>query len=91
MIKLIASDLDGTLLQNGAQELTPRALDLIHRLTEKGIHLPLPADVSTPMNAAFSRPFGTRSLTLQKTALSVSVREKLSQEELFRMIWPSAY
>ena len=38
MIKLIASDLDGTLLQNGAQELTPRALDLIHRLTEKGIH-----------------------------------------------------
>ena len=37
MIKLIASDLDGTLLQNGAQELTPRAIDLIHRLTEKGI------------------------------------------------------
>lgn len=37
MIKLIASDLDGTLLQNGAQELTPRALDLIRRLTEKGI------------------------------------------------------
>lgn len=38
MIKLIASDLDGTLLQNGAQELTPRALDLIRRLTEKGVH-----------------------------------------------------
>lgn len=38
MIKLVASDLDGTLLQGGAQELTPRAVDLIHRLTEKGIH-----------------------------------------------------
>lgn len=38
MIKLIASDLDGTLLQNGAQELTPRALDLVRRLTEKGIY-----------------------------------------------------
>lgn len=37
MIKLIASDLDGTLLQNGAQELTPRAVSLIRRLTEKGI------------------------------------------------------
>lgn len=37
MIKLIASDLDGTLLQNGAQELSPRAIDLIHRLTRKGI------------------------------------------------------
>lgn len=33
----MASDLDGTLLQNGAQELTPRALDLVRRLTEKGI------------------------------------------------------
>lgn len=38
MIKLIASDLDGTLLQNGAQELTPRAVELIRDLTEKGIH-----------------------------------------------------
>lgn len=37
MIRLIASDLDGTLLRNGAQELTPRALRLIHELTRKGI------------------------------------------------------
>lgn len=37
MIKLIASDLDGTLLQGGAQQLTPNALDLIHKLTKKGI------------------------------------------------------
>ena len=29
MIKLIASDLDGTLLQDGTQELTPRAISLI--------------------------------------------------------------
>lgn len=38
MIKLIASDLDGTLLQNGAQELTPRALELIRALIENGVH-----------------------------------------------------
>lgn len=38
MIKLIASDLDGTLLQGGAQDLTPRALHLIHNLVEKGIY-----------------------------------------------------
>lgn len=38
MIKLIASDLDGTLLHNGAQELSPYTLDLIHRITQKGIH-----------------------------------------------------
>lgn len=37
MIKLVASDLDGTLLQNGAQELTPRAIELIRSLMDKGI------------------------------------------------------
>lgn len=38
MIKLVASDLDGTLLQGGAQNLTPRSIDLIHQLIQKGIH-----------------------------------------------------
>lgn len=38
MIKLIASDLDGTLLRGGAQTLTPRASRLIHELTQKGVH-----------------------------------------------------
>ena len=36
-LKLIASDLDGTLLLNGSQELSGAAPGLIHRLTEKGI------------------------------------------------------
>ena len=38
MIRLIASDLDGTLLHNGAQQLTPRTIELIHALTRKGVH-----------------------------------------------------
>ena len=38
MIKLIASDLDGTLLQNNAQELNPEMFDIIWKLKEKGIH-----------------------------------------------------
>lgn len=37
MIKLIASDLDGTLLQSGAQSLNPEVFDLILKLKEKGI------------------------------------------------------
>lgn len=38
MIKLVASDLDGTLLLNGAQSLRPETCGLIHRLyEEKGI------------------------------------------------------
>lgn len=38
MIRYIASDLDGTLLLNGAQELDPEVFSLILRLKEKGIH-----------------------------------------------------
>lgn len=38
MIKLVASDLDGTLLQGESQELTPRAIELIRQLTKRGIH-----------------------------------------------------
>lgn len=37
MIKLIASDLDGTLLRNGAQALNPEVFRLIKDLKEKGI------------------------------------------------------
>ncbi len=37
MIKLIASDLDGTLLLNDAQSLNPEIFDLILKLKEKGI------------------------------------------------------
>ena len=37
MIKLIASDLDGTLLKNGAQELPPDIFPIIRELRQKGI------------------------------------------------------
>lgn len=38
MIKLIASDLDGTLLPEGSQSLPLRTLELIRQLVEKGIY-----------------------------------------------------
>ncbi len=37
MYKLIASDLDGTLLLNGSQALTPETIPLIRRLQERGV------------------------------------------------------
>ena len=37
MVKLIASDLDGTLLQNGAQDVNPIVFDQIRILKEHGI------------------------------------------------------
>lgn len=36
-IKLVASDLDGTLLQNGARTPSPEAFELIHALHDRGI------------------------------------------------------
>ena len=36
-IKLIASDMDGTLLLNGARTISPNTIKLIHRLKQKGI------------------------------------------------------
>ncbi len=36
-IKLIASDMDGTLLQNGSQNVTAKILEIIENLQEKGI------------------------------------------------------
>ena len=36
-VKLIACDLDGTLLLNGAQQLQPETCDLIHQLHDRGI------------------------------------------------------
>lgn len=37
MIRLIASDIDGTLLQNGSRELSSELFGLIERLSEKGV------------------------------------------------------
>lgn len=37
MIKLVASDLDGTLLLNGAQQLSPAIFSIIKKLKEQGI------------------------------------------------------
>ena len=37
MLKLIASDIDGTLLQNGKRELSLQAVEQIKQLKEMGI------------------------------------------------------
>ena len=41
MIKLIASDLDGTLLREGTQELNPDIYDIIRQLKKEGVHFVL--------------------------------------------------
>ena len=38
MIKLIVSDIDGTLVKDGTLDINPEYMDVIKTLTEKGIH-----------------------------------------------------
>ena len=38
MIKLIVSDIDGTLVKDGTLDINPEYMDVIRILTEKGIH-----------------------------------------------------
>ena len=47
MIKLIVSDIDGTLVPEGNTDLNPEYLEVIKKLTEKGItldHVPVTKD-----------------------------------------------
>ena len=76
MIKLIASDLDGTLLHNGAQKLTPRAIELIHELTQKAFTLLLQADASMIMSVDCFLRLRTRFPILEKMVPSVFIRER---------------
>ena len=41
MVKLIASDLDGTILRKGAQSVEPSTIKAIEQLVNKGMYLSL--------------------------------------------------
>ena len=82
MIKLIASDLDGTLLQDGTQELTPRAISLIHSLTQKGIYF---VAASILMSESYLIRSKMKFLILERTAQSVCIRANLFSAERSEM------
>ncbi len=79
MIRLIASDLDGTLLQNGAQVLSPEIFKLIPALKKKGIHfIAASGRRNTPISAGSLLRFRTRFPILPRMVPSVSTRERWS-------------
>ena len=52
-VKLIVSDLDGTLLQNGAQALEERAMIAIRKLQKRGILFAAASGRQYPKNLFF--------------------------------------
>ena len=71
MIKLVASDLDGTLLQGGAQQLAPHSIDLIHRLVQRAFVLSPQAADNTITKCVYFQRLKTRFRILRKTAPSI--------------------
>ena len=81
MIKYVASDLDGTLLRNGAQSLDAEVFDLIRRLKEKGIHFIAASGRQYDNLYRLFEPVQDEILMSPRTALSASMITKLSQED----------
>lgn len=67
MIKLIVSDIDGTLVPDGSHEMNPELLDVIMKIREKGYSLRLPAGVSGPALNRSSAPSKKRYFTYPTT------------------------
>ena len=76
MIKLIAIDLFGTLLHNGAQKLTPRAIELIHELTQKGVHFVAASGRQYPALARLFEPVHEELLYIADNGAHVRVENK---------------
>ena len=56
MIKLIVSDIDGTLVPDGSHEMNPELLDVIMKIRGKRVQLRAPAGVSGPALNRSSAP-----------------------------------
>lgn len=90
MIRLIASDLDGTLLKDGSQELNPELFDIIMKLKEKeiyfaaasGRHFQSIRDLFFPIKDEISYITENGSLTLHNGAIIAkgSIDRTLGQE-----------
>lgn len=62
MIKLVASDLDGTILQHGAQTVSPELIEVIDELGRRGIHF----------IAASGRPYVNLKILFQDVKIPIS-------------------
>lgn len=68
MIKLIVSDVDGTLVPEGTNQMHPGIFSMIRKLKNRAFILPLPADVINAALKNFLPRFGTIFCILQAMA-----------------------
>lgn len=85
MIKFIATDLDGTLLQGGAQRPSPEAMELIRALQEKGVLFAAASGRQCPNLHRVFWPISQEMVLLGENGCLVTYRGRtLFQQELDR-------
>lgn len=93
MIKMIASDIDGTLLQNGETAIRPELFPLIERLLEKGIYFCAASGRQYPCLLRLFAPVADRihyicengTLTFAPDGTAIS-KEPIPREDAMEMI-----
>ena len=74
MIKLIATDVDGTLVKDGTLLIDPEYMTVVSRLVDQGIHFV--AAASFPVNRSFSLRSRTACSTSPMAELSCAHRKR---------------
>ena len=86
MVKLIASDLDGTLLQNGAHDVNPIVFDQIRTLKEHGIMFAAASGRQYLNLRRLFTPVQDDIAYIAETVLSVYTTKRLFPKELLSRI-----
>lgn len=76
MIKLIATDVDGTLVKDGTLLIDPEYMTVVSRLVDQGIHLLSVPAASFPVNRSFSLRSRTACSTSPMAELSCAHRKR---------------
>ena len=85
MIRLIASDIDGTLLQNGEKQLSERLFCLIEQLKARGIRfVPASGRPYASLRALFDRPGAPQSYICENGALLMDREAPFAMTEMPR-------
>ena len=76
MIKLIATDVDGTLVKDGTLLIDPEYMTVVSRLVDQGIHFVVCSIASFPVNRSFSLRSRTACSTSPMAELSCAHRKR---------------
>lgn len=85
MIRLIASDIDGTLLQNGEKRISPRVFELVKKLEQKGIRfIPASGRPIASLRPLFEPDSDRLTFICENGALLMEGKHRIGLTEILR-------